>query len=188
MFKLRHFDWLAPIYEKVISGEVTDKLIKVLDLQPEQWILDAGGGTGRIAAGLLGERRRIVVGDASLKMLLQANQKEGLLCAVCDAKQLPFGNQFFDRIVIVDAFHHISDQNQALSDLWRVLKPGGTLTIEEPDISHASVKLIALLEAIFLMGSKFLRAEELVRMIKLHQPQKVMVYNENHSYWVTAIK
>jgi len=188
MFKLRHFDWLAPIYEKVISGEATDKLIETLDLKSDQWILDAGGGTGRIAASLRGERRKIIVADISYKMLWQAHQKNELLCTVCDAKKLPFEHHFFDRIVIVDAFHHIPDQPQAMNEMWRVLKPGGILTIEEPDISHTSVKMIALMERVLLMGSKFLKIEEMVRMIEFHQPQKVMVYNENHSYWITAIK
>ncbi|GIV66467.1 MAG: hypothetical protein KatS3mg047_0860 [Bellilinea sp.] len=188
MLKFRHFDWLAPVYEKVITGQASRKLIEVLDLQPRQWILDAGGGTGRIATGLIGEQRKIIVGDTSLKMLRQAHQKEGLYCIACDARQLPFDNHFFDRILLVDTIHHLPDQRNAFDELWRVLKPGGLLTIEEPDIAHLSGKLIAMLEKILLMGSKFQKVEELVKMINSYQPKKIMMYNENHSYWVTAIK
>ncbi len=188
MFKLKHFDWLAPVYEKVISGEVPQNFLDTLELRPDEWILDAGGGTGRVGDSLLGERRKIVVGDTSLKMLWQAHQKDGLLCVACDVKQLPFENCFFDRIVIVDAFHHFGDQKSSLTDLWRVLKPDGLLTIEEPNIALASVKLIALLEKVLLMNSKFLRIEQMVKLIESFQPQKVIVYKKNYSYWVIAKK
>jgi len=46
----------------------------------------------------------------------------------------------------------------------RVLDPGGRLVIEEPDIRHAGVKLIALMEKALLMGSRFLAADELASL------------------------
>ncbi len=88
MGKLRHFDWLAPVYEKIIGGEDASILLKFLDLQPDQWILDAGGGTGRIAANLCGEGRKIFIADLSFQMLRQAFRKNGLLCSACDVKLL----------------------------------------------------------------------------------------------------
>lgn len=188
MGKLRHFDWLAPVYEKVIGGEDASILLKFLDLQPDQWILDAGGGTGRISASLSGEGRKIFIADLSFQMLRQAFRKNGLLCSTCDVRLLPFLDKTFDRIIIVDAFHHFADQAVALNELWRVLRPGGILMIEEPDISHLSVKLIALLEKALLMQSKFLKSSELEYLVGFYQPSKVMVYNENYSYWLMAIK
>ncbi len=88
----------------------------------------------------------------------------------------------------MDAFHHFADQPIALNELWRVLRPGGMLMIEEPDISHLSVKLIALLEKALLMQSTFLKSSELEYLVGFYQPNKVMVYNENYSYWLMAIK
>jgi demethylmenaquinone methyltransferase/2-methoxy-6-polyprenyl-1,4-benzoquinol methylase len=188
MGKLRHFDWLAPVYEKIIGGEDSRILLNLLDLKPDQWILDAGGGTGRIAASLFGEGRKVFVADLSFQMLRQAFRKNGLRCSACDVRLLPFLDKSFDRIIIVDAFHHFADQPVALSELWRVLRPGGMLMIEEPDISHLSVKLIALLEKALLMQSKFLKSNELEYLIRYFKPSKVMVYNENYSYWLMAIK
>lgn len=188
MFKIKHFDWLAPIYEKIITGEVSQILIHLLDLQRGHCILDAGGGTGRIAAGLIGENRKIIVADPSLQMLKQAQQKTGLLCTSCDARELPFNDDLFDRIIIIDAFHHMSDQKNTIKELWRVLKPGGVLIVEEPDIIHFRVKIIALMEKVLLMRSRFLRREDLIEMINAYQPKKLIMYNQDYTYWVVATK
>jgi len=188
MFKIKHFDWLAPIYEKIITGEVSQILINSLDLQADHLVLDAGGGTGRISAGLIGENRKIIVADPSFQMLRQARDKSGLLCTNCDAREMPFNDDLFDRIVIVDAFHHMTDQRGAIKELWRVLKPNGLLIIEEPDIIHFRVKIIAFFEKVLLMKSRFLRREELIEIINAHQPKKVMMYNQDYTYWVVATK
>lgn len=188
MFKLRHFDWLAPVYETLISGEGSQILVNLLNLQANHYILDAGGGTGRIAAGLVGEKRKIIVADSSLQMLTQARQKTGLLCSNCDVKDMPFDDNLFDRILIVDAFHHMPDQKSAINELWRILKPGGRLIIEEPNIIHFPVKIIALMEKMLLMRSKFLKSDDLIELINAHQPKEVMMYNQDHTYWITATK
>lgn len=188
MFKIRHFDWLAPIYEKLITGEVSQILINLLDLQADLCVLDAGGGTGRIAAGLIGENRKIIVADPSFQMLKQAQLKDGLICTNCDAREMPFKDDLFDRIIIVDAFHHLTDQKNVIKELWRVLKPGGVFIIEEPDIIHFRVKLIALMEKVLLMRSTFLRREDLIEILNAYQPKKLIMYNQDYTYWVIATK
>lgn len=188
MFKIRHFDWLAPVYEKLITGDLSQILVNLLDLQGNQLVLDAGGGTGRIAVGLIGEKRKIIVADSSLQMLTQARQKGGLLCSNCDVKNMPFDDNQFDRILIVDAFHHLPDQKSSIKELWRLLKPGGRLIIEEPNIIHFRVKIIALMEKMLLMRSKFLKSDNLIELINAHQPKEVMMYNQDHTYWIVATK
>jgi demethylmenaquinone methyltransferase/2-methoxy-6-polyprenyl-1,4-benzoquinol methylase len=56
---------------------------------------------------------------------------------------------------MVDSFHHLNDQASCLEELWRVLEPGGRLVIEEPDISHPAVKLVAVVEKLLFMRSRF---------------------------------
>lgn len=188
MKKIRHFDWLAPFYEKMIGEANAQVLLNFLDLQRGQLILEAGGGTGRVADKLSGDGRKVFIADLSFQMLRQAQQKNGLLCSTCDVEFLPFPDNSFDRIVIVDAFHHFTNQSAALREMWRVLRLGGILIIEEPDISYLSVKMIALLETILLMKSKFLKSDELRDLIAEHRPHKVFVYNQDYSYWITAVK
>lgn len=56
----------------------------------------------------------------------EADVKEG------DALNLPFANGEFDRIVAAEVLEHIWDDVDAIKELVRVLRPGGTLAISVP--------------------------------------------------------
>ncbi len=57
---------------------------------------------------------------------------------------------------MVDALHHVINHQKTIDELWRLLKPGGRLVIEEMDLNQPLVKLVALAEKIALMRSHFL--------------------------------
>jgi demethylmenaquinone methyltransferase/2-methoxy-6-polyprenyl-1,4-benzoquinol methylase len=67
---------------------------------------------------------------------------------------------------MVDALHHIDYQRETIHDLLRVLKPGGRLVIEEPDINLPVVKLVALGEKMMLMQSHFLSPKKISLIIE----------------------
>ena len=85
-------------------------------------------------------------------MLREAKRKEGLQPICTDSEKLPFLENSFERIMMVDALHHVNHQQQTADELWRVLKPGGRIVIEEPDIRIFGVKLLALAEKIAMMA------------------------------------
>jgi demethylmenaquinone methyltransferase/2-methoxy-6-polyprenyl-1,4-benzoquinol methylase len=153
---LDHFGLIAPFYERFIRTGEDGKLGELLNLPVNGWLLDVGGGTGRIANRLVGLAGAVIVADVSLGMLNQAQQKTSLI-PVCSASEaLAFPDDCFERILIVDAFHHVSSQHETAHELWRVLKPGGRLVIQEPDIRTLAVKFIALAEKLLFMRSHFL--------------------------------
>jgi 2-polyprenyl-3-methyl-5-hydroxy-6-metoxy-1,4-benzoquinol methylase len=156
-----HFDFLAPIYDHVFTSSISDELCDMLAPDEGNVILDAGGGTGRIASGLKGERIKIVVADFSQQMLRQAGMKERLLPVRSRVEKLPFNSGTFDRIMMVDALHHVFDQAATARELWRLLKPGGRIVIEEPDINNLAVKVVALGEKVTGMRSHFLRQQQI---------------------------
>ena len=162
MGKFDHFNLIAPIYDRVISHINLDQLIHLLEIPPQARLLDVGGGTGRVSSLLLQEIDQIVVTDLSLGMLRQAQIKGALLPTNAPAEQLPFPNESFDRILMVDAFHHVCDQKGTVGELMRVLTPGGRIVIEEPNINTFSVKLIALAEKL-----KETKNEAINELIKL---------------------
>lgn len=49
-----------------------------------------------------------------------------------DGKHIPFGDSFFDSIVTNQVFEHVFNPDEFLSEICRVLKPGGTLLITVP--------------------------------------------------------
>ena len=46
-------------------------------------------------------------------------------------------SESIDRIICFDAFHHIPNQKEVLSEFYRVLKPGGIAGFSEPGIHHS---------------------------------------------------
>ncbi len=163
-----HFDVLAPLYERVIRPPDIEALCSVLRLpsRGECWLLDAGGGTGRVAAQLRAHVGHYVVADQAHGMLRQTALKDGLLPVRARVQRLPFADATFHRVVVVDALHHFGDQEGAIDELLRVLRPGGRLLIEEPDIRSWRVKLIALAERLALMQSQFWPPERITAALR----------------------
>jgi len=160
-----HFDIIAPIYDRVIHKLDLNRLIHLLKLPTGGCLLDAGGGTGRVSSRLRSLVDEVVVCDLSLFMLRQAKNKGRLLTVRTHVEQLPFPDESFERIVVVDALHHFCDQRESIQELLRVLKTGGRLVIEEPNIDNFIIKLLALAEKLAFMRSRFCSSHEIVRMI-----------------------
>lgn len=187
-----HFDWLAPLYDRVIRPPDPARIQALLQLPAPGWMLDAAGGTGRVAAQLCPLVDRLIVSDLSLAMLRQASQKEDAAClnrrAQARVERLPFADGQFSRILVVDAFHHFSHQQDSLRELARVLQPGGLLLVEEPDIRRAGVKLIALAETLALMNSRFRPPEEMRAMVEAAGLQARAQDDQQGTAWVLGQK
>ncbi len=162
-----HFNWIAPFYDYVFGIMHHNGLYARLGARPDDVVLDIGGGTGRVATALTAAGSCVVVVDPSTPMLKKARSK-GLPAVRAIAEHLPFRTQGVDRIFIVDAFHHFADHDLAAGELTRVLKVGGRMVIEEPDIRNPAVKLLALGERLALMQSKFYGPRDMRRLFAAH--------------------
>lgn len=151
-----HFGLLAPLYEIFIPPKNPEELSMLADLPTSGALLDAGGGTGRVAQFMSEKANLVVVADLSCKMLAEANRKEGLRPVCTPTETLPFPDGSFERIIMVDALHHVIDRKRTIKELWRLLASGGTMVIEEPDVRTLPVILIAIAEKLALMRSHFL--------------------------------
>jgi len=161
-----HFDFIAPLYHRIGLYRHIEKMLSFADLPTTGRLLDAGGGTGRVANVLRAHAKQTVVADVSLGMLRFAASVPALQVVSAPSERLPFADRSFERVVMVDTLHHVLDQGQTACELWRVLKPGGRIVIEEPDIRMFGVRLIALAEKLLLMRSHFLAADQIAQLFE----------------------
>ncbi len=182
-----HFNILAPMYERVIKAKLPERLVELVNITSAERMLDVGGGTGRVSQYFSDQIDQIVIADSSLQMLAKSQSKNGLYPVNSQSEILPFPDESFDRIIMVDALHHVYDRSKTARELWRVIKPGGKIVIEEPDIHNRSVKLIALAEKLAFMRSHFLNGQEIQDLFSSF-PADIEIYNEDHFVWVIVDK
>lgn len=116
-----------------------------LGLRPGDRLLDLGCGFGRHAFEALRRGARVVACDMAepeLRAVLDtsyAMREAGeiaptLVCTAVngDATRLPFADASFDRIIASEVMEHVPDDDAALDELVRVLRPGGTIAITVP--------------------------------------------------------
>ena len=184
---LDHFGLLAPYYERVIKMKMEKIWFEMLELPCSGLMLDAGGGTGRVAQVLVDHVDQIILADESMGMLQEAKKKEGINPLRSFTERLSFQTHAFDRVLMVDALHHVAHQKETALELWRVLKPGGILLIEEPDIRLTSVKWLAIGEKIMLMRSHFLTVDEMVGLFQdVHA--EIKIHTSEFNVWISVKK
>lgn len=120
-------------------GITRGRLREILDPRPGERVLEVGPGTGYytfdLAARLDGGQ--VDVFDIQQEMLdhvmREANRRgvTNVRPALGDAQALPYSDDSFDAAVLVTVLGEIPDQDRALRELARVLKPGGRLVVGE---------------------------------------------------------
>jgi demethylmenaquinone methyltransferase/2-methoxy-6-polyprenyl-1,4-benzoquinol methylase len=104
-------------------------------------VLDIAGGTGDLAAKfseLVGDTGEVVLADINDSMLKVGRDKlldlglhSNLSYVQADAEDLPFPDNHFDIITIAFGLRNVTNKDNALASMLRVLKPGGRLLILE---------------------------------------------------------
>ena len=178
-----HFDLLAPLYESFIPLHAPEKIIQIAALPIDGALLDVGGGTGRVAKALRHLSAQTIVADLSVGMLRQIEPGIGIEAVNSQSEYLPFESNAFERVFMIDALHHVIDQQRTVDELWRVLKPGGRLIIGEPDVRKFSVKLVALGEKLALMRSHFIEPYAIGELFR-DPCAHVQIHEDGFNAWV----
>ncbi|HLH28781.1 MAG TPA: class I SAM-dependent methyltransferase, partial [Acidimicrobiales bacterium] len=117
-----------------------------LGLRPGERLLDLGCGFGRHAYQAARLGAQVVAVDAAAEevrgvagtfgAMVEAGELDPQTVRVgaaqADALALPFPDGAFDRVVASEVLEHIPDDESAMAELARVLRPGGTMAVTVP--------------------------------------------------------
>ncbi len=112
-----------------------------LDLTGNEKVLEVGCGRGFYLRVLKSVWPNLEVTgiDLNPKYLKKAKEFIGGLrvdLRVANATKLPFKDKTFDRIIATEILEHISDDEKTISEMFRVLKPGGIIMVTVPSKNY----------------------------------------------------
>ncbi|MFA7693824.1 MAG: class I SAM-dependent methyltransferase [Candidatus Hydrogenedentes bacterium] len=148
------FDDLAPKWDSMISAGHSERLRRllapILPADPAR-ILDVGCGTGVLIPILTQElpaAGTVIAIDISALMIQETQKRIASLqpAAPCYALQTdvmaaPFSDCSFDSVFCNSCFPHFEDQQRAMLEMARLLRPGGMLVICHSESRDAINKL-----------------------------------------------
>lgn len=145
----RRFRLKAAYCEPLLAAQV---VIDLMQVEPQARILDCGVGNGSLSIALDSLMKGPVdfhAIDTSVEMLVQAKsvmQHAGLdpHLQQADVTSLPYEDRSFDIVMAAHVLEHLPDPQRALSEMVRVLKPGGMvfLCVTRPSLFGALVQLL----------------------------------------------
>lgn len=116
-------------------------------------LADVGGGFGRLVPEYGPYFKKCVLVDPSQKLLTQAkklcSQYKNLTIVKGRIENLPLNSRTFDAVLLIRILHHLSRPQEAVKEIYRILRPGGYLILEFANELHAKNWLRALLRLDF---------------------------------------
>ena len=134
----------------------------------------------------MGKTGEVWLTDINSSMLTVGRDRllnEGLILpvAVCDAEKLPFPDNYFDLVSVSFGLRNMTHKEIALSEMYRVLKPGGTLLVLEfskiykplePVYDLYSFKLLPLMGKLIAKDAD--SYQYLAESIRMHPDQETL--------------
>jgi len=127
------FDAIMNHYDLQRRLEVVfDQLLGKNDLEGCK-LLDAGCGTGYFSRRSLARGANVFSVDIGFNLLNEARKKGATKAVASDITMLAFADDTFDVVISSECIEHTPSPDVAVSELVRVLRPGGTLVITCPN-------------------------------------------------------
>ena len=132
------WDRVAPLYDVVVNtanravyaatGTAVARLI-----HPGDTVLECACGTGAITAAIAPTCASVVATDYSEGMLKQARKKlarfPNVVVEQADITDLHYADDSFDAVVAGNVIHLLPEPGDALKEIKRVVRPGGTIIV-----------------------------------------------------------
>lgn len=185
-FAIRVAEWLSVRNRAADLDALRDLVAPAAALR----LLDVGGGAGaateRFASGC-GDV--VVLEPDTRKVALGRRLRPAIRFEAGRAEVLPFPDRSFDRVVSVVAFHHMEDQEKALQELRRVLRPSGRIVFFELPRSRAPGRFMSWVAGFRHSGHmSFVDPLDLKADLEAHGFRDVAVRSGVRGYFVFASK
>jgi len=143
LFRVEQSHWWHIGRRRIIASFVEDICRRVNDRRPR--ILDVGCGTGAnlLLLSKYGDAEGVDISEDALAFCRERGLDKVRLGA---AETLPYEDGTFDLVTALDVVEHLDDDLAGLTELWRVLRPGGRVLLFVPafmflwglqdDVSH----------------------------------------------------
>jgi ubiquinone/menaquinone biosynthesis C-methylase UbiE len=159
----RIFDRASRVYDtaplqRAVYRPAHDAVVEELRAAGSMWVLDAGCGTGILAARIREDvgPARVVGCDLSIGMLRRAAERSPRGAWLQgDALRLPLRDGVLDAVVTTQALHFLPDRPAALTEFRRVLRPGGLLVIAMVNPRTVMVSRLISRAASLALGAAF---------------------------------
>lgn len=129
--------WIDRTFYPQYQGNWDDRLFRdriLKELKPDADVLDIGAGAGIVdAMNFCGKARRICGIDLDPRVEENPFLDEG---RIADAGQIPYADESFDLVFADNVMEHLDDPVGVLTEICRVLKPGGKLLFKTPNRNH----------------------------------------------------
>lgn len=137
----KYFDRISNEWDEIrqsfFSDSIREKMCEAAQVKEGLTAVDVGAGTGFVTQELLNRKLRVVAIDQSQEMLDVLKQKYSsvgeIVCLQADAYSLPLESDSVDYVMANMFLHHVENPGQAISEMIRILKPGGKLVIADLD-------------------------------------------------------
>jgi len=183
--KLRsYFDELAGRFGRnYVPGRSWQGLAEMLlRLLPPLTIADLGAGEGTLALLLAQRAERVIAIDNSEKMVewgagvARTNGVKNLEYRVGDLEELPIEDGQVDMALFHQSLHHALHPRKAISEAWRILKPGGRIVVMDL-CKHAFEEARELYADVWL-GFSQVELIDLLRKAKFRSIEVSVVHRE----------
>jgi len=167
--------------------------LSLTGLHAGQRALDVAGGTGDLTTGMakqVGNSGVVILSDINAAMLgegrdrlLGSGHVGNISCVLANAEKLPFADAQFHCVTIGFGLRNVTDKLAALTEMRRVLKPGGQLLVLE--FSHPVLPFLKPLYDLYsfrvlpLLGKLVAKDEDsyryLAESIRVHPDQETLL-------------
>ncbi len=186
------FDFVYTLLEALVrlrGKEDLDLFLNLLQPKKEDIILDVGAGTGWIADRVADVCDDVYAVEPNMRRLSYIIRKHAQVKAFPGlAESIPFPESYFTKVFAIMSFHHVEDQDQALEEFNRIIKPDGLLLFQESNPRKEGENREYMEKLITKSKVIFLSPDALQKKLESHGFRSKAVTRARRGYFLAAEK